>query len=340
MADITRYPGVRHLRSEPSQHVLRFRRGRQVESGRGLAFWFHPLNASVVEIPADDRELPFLFHGRSRDFQDVVAQGVISYRVTDAERLAQRVDFTIDLVSGAHLHKPLEKLAGLITELSQQFAIDYLVQADLREILEKGVGVLRGKIEEGLRADAGLAEMGIAIVAVRVSAVKPEAEVDRALKARVREAIQQQADEAVFQRRAMAVEKERAIQENEMQNQIELARREEQLIARRGENERKRVSDENDAARIAAEGAAARARIEAEAEAARIGVVEEAHVAAERERMAIYREFPADRLLGLAAQELAGKLERIEHVNLTPDLFDTMLTKLAGARRIERNGGA
>ena len=56
-----------------------------------------------------------------------------------------------------------------------------------------------------------------------------------------REAIQQAADEATFQRRAQAVEKERAIQENELQNKIELARREEQLIAQKGQHLRTRT---------------------------------------------------------------------------------------------------
>ncbi|MCP3902041.1 MAG: band 7 protein [Planctomycetes bacterium] len=331
MAEIKRFPIVRHLRSEPSQHVLRFRRGRLVGRGRGLTFWFHPLSASISEVPVDDRELPFLFHGRSRDFQDAVVQGVISYRVADAGKLAERVDFTVDLESGAHRHKPMEKLAGLFTDLSQQFALEYLVHTDLEAILADGVEEMRSRIEGGLREDRGFREMGLEIVSVRVGAIKPEAEVERALQVRVREAIQQQADEATFQRRALAVEKERAIQENELQNQIELARREEQLIAQQGDNERKRITDENDAARIASEGAALRREIRSTAKAAGIRTVEEAQVAAERDRMAIYREFPADRLLGLAARALAGKLERIEHLNLTPDLLAPLLTNLVGA---------
>lgn len=75
-----------------------------------------------------------------------------------------------------------------------------------------------------------MAEMGLDIVAVRVGAVKPIADVEKALQIPVREAIQQEADVATFRRRAEAVEKERAIQENELQNQIELARREANLI--------------------------------------------------------------------------------------------------------------
>ena len=36
MAQITRFPFTRHLRSDPSHHVLHYRRGRLVRSGRGV----------------------------------------------------------------------------------------------------------------------------------------------------------------------------------------------------------------------------------------------------------------------------------------------------------------
>jgi regulator of protease activity HflC (stomatin/prohibitin superfamily) len=338
MAEIRRYPIVRHLRAEPSFHILRFRRGRLVASGRGLAFWFRPLSTSVAEIPMDDRELPFLFHGRAKDFQDTAVQGVISYRVVDPERVAERVDFSLDLATGATLEQPLEKLAGLLTELAQQFAFSYLAQTELRPLLAEGVAEIRERIWQGLRTEAGLEAMGLDVVAVRVGAVKPVAEVEKALQVPVREAIQQEADGATFRRRAEAVEKERAIQENELQNQIELARREANLIDQRGENERKRVSDEAAAARIAADAEAERTGIRARAQADSIEAVQQARVQAERDRMEIYRDFPTERLIGLAAQRLAGKLRRIEHLNLTPDLLGGLLTSLvqAGTEHLER----
>ena len=46
-------------------------------------------------------------------------------------------------------------------------------------------------------------------------------------------------DKATFERRALAVEREGAIAENELQNQIELARRQEQLVAQNGANARR-----------------------------------------------------------------------------------------------------
>ncbi len=338
MAEIQRYPFLRHLRAEPSSHVLRFRRGRQVAAGRGLAFWFRALSTSVVEIPLDDRELPFLFHGRTQDFQDTTVQGGITFRVVDPARAAQRVDFAIHLSTGVYLRQPLEKLAGLLTELAQQFAFSYLAGTTLRHALAEGVAEIRERIRQGLHDDAELAEMGLQVVAVRVAAVKPVAEVEKALQVPVRETIQQEADEATFRRRALAVDKERAIQENELSNQIELARREASLIERRGENAKRRVTDEAEAARISAEAEGERTRIQARAQAEGIESVERARVEAEQNRMAIYRDFPTERLLGLAAQRLASKLRRIEHLNLTPDLLGGLLTNLvrAGTEHLEQ----
>ncbi len=337
MAEIRVFPLFRHLRGDPSYHLLRFRRGRLVGSGTGIAFWFFPLNTSIVEVPMDDRELPFLYHARSQDFQDVTVQGVITFRVVDPVRLSERVDFSVDLKTGVLVEQPLEKLAGLVTELAQQFTWDYLSHAPLLAILEHGFGEIRTRIQTGLRSDDSLNDMGLEVVAVRIVAVRPEADVEKALQIPVRERIQQQADEATFRRRASAVEKERAIQENELQNQIELAKREENLIAQRGQNERSRAHEEAQAGRIAAEAKAERIGIEAGSEAERIETVERARVTAEQERMDIYRDYPPERLLALAAQKLAGKLSRIEHLNLSPDLLGDLLARLAqaGAARLE-----
>jgi regulator of protease activity HflC (stomatin/prohibitin superfamily) len=328
MAEITRFPFVRHLRSEPSQHILRFRKGRQAGSGRGLSFWFTPLNAAVAAVPVENLDLAFMFAGRSKDFQEINVQGVITYRVADPAQIAERVDFSLDLATGAHKHKPLERIAGTLTELAQQLAMDHMGSNDLARLLNSGAEEIRKRIDDGLRADQGLTGMALTIVSVRVSSVVPSAEMEKALRVPVREAIQQEADEATFRRRAQAVEKERAIQENELQNKIELAKREQQLIEQKGENERRRITDETGAAQIAAEGQARRTDLLTHSKASEIKAVEEARVTAERDRMLIYRDFPADRLMALAMQELAGKLKGIDHVTITPDHVGSLLKQL------------
>jgi hypothetical protein len=92
-----------------------------------------------------------------------------------------------------------------------------------------------------------------AVVGVRVVALRPEPEVEKAMRTPTREQVQQQADKATFECRAVAVERERAIGENELQTQIELARREEQLVSQRGANARREAEENAAAGAIAAE---------------------------------------------------------------------------------------
>ncbi len=331
MAEIRKFPFCRHVRAEQSVHLLKFKHGKLRGSGRGLTFWFLPMSTSIAEVPVDDRELSFLFHARSADFQDVNVQGVIMYRVASPEVVSHRIDFSIDLKHGGYRKQPLAQLATMLTELAQQLAIDYLGREAVRDILAAGTDPIRMRVADGLQEDEALTAMGIEVVSVRVSAVKPDADLERSLELPTRESIRQSADEASFERRALAVEKERAIEENELQNKIELARREERLIEQQGANGRRRHTEEAAANRIEAEAKAERVRIEADARAASILVLDEAKVKGEEARMAIYRSMPARVMAGLAARELAGKLQKIEHLNITPELLGPSLLKLVEA---------
>src|SRR3954471_5667812 len=220
MAEVRTYPFVRHFRAEPTADVLRYRRGELIAEGPGLAFFFAPRVTQAAEVPLDDQELPFLFHARSADFQALTVQGVITYRFVEPRRTAERIDFTVDLKTGRWTEAPLEQITGQLTQLAQQFVIDELVRLGVRATLADGVAPIRDRIAAGLAGDQALAEMGIEIVAVRVAAVAPAADVEQALQQPARESIQQPADEAVFARRAQAVDKERAISENELANRI------------------------------------------------------------------------------------------------------------------------
>jgi regulator of protease activity HflC (stomatin/prohibitin superfamily) len=369
MAQITRLGFFRHLRAEASSYVVHSRHGKVVRAGRGLSFLFQAHASSIAELPADDREMAIAFHGRSADFQDVAAQGVLTYRVAEPRTLAERVDFTVDLVTGRLRSQPLERLALLFSQLAEQHARGWVARTALPEVLATGAERIRERIEAGLAAEPALGQLGLRVVSVRISSVRPVPDLEKALEAPARERIQQQADEAAFARRALAVEKERAIQENELKNQIELAKRQEELIAQKGQNARRQAAEESEAARIAAEAKAARsqiegraeaerlrakaeavahetrahgqasadaARVQGEAEAASLRLTEQVRVVSERARMEAVREVPAPVLFALAAQALAGKLERIEHLSLGDGSMGPALTRLieAGAKRI------
>lgn len=331
MAVITRYPLIRHLRAAPTAHVRALRRGRVVHDGAGLAFWFRPLTASMSEVPLDDRELPLLFHARTADFQDVTVQASVTYRIVDPTLAAQRIDFAIDTETGVWRASPLEQVAGLLTETAQQHGLDLLARTPLTAALVDGISAVRDRMSDGLITDTRLAETGIAVIGVRVVAIRPEPDVERALQTPAREQVQQEADKATFERRALAVERERAIGENELQTKIELARREEDLVARNGANERLRTQESWAADAIATEAQARREVQLAEAKAEATRLIGAAEGEADAARLAAYRDLSEATLLGLACKELAANLPNIEHLVLTPDLLAPVLSRL-GAR--------
>jgi len=328
MAEVRTYPFIRHFRAEPTAEVLRYKRGQLVAEGPGLAFWFAPVSAQVAEVPLDDQELPFLFHARSADFQQLTVQGVITYRFVEPRRTAERIDFTVDLRTGRWTEAPLEQITGQLTQLAQQFVIDELVRMDLRTILADGVAPVRDRIAAGLAGDDALAGLGIRIVAVRVAEIAPAADVEKALQQPTREAIQQGADEAVFARRAQAVDKERAISENELANRIELARRAEHLVTQEGANERRRAEEEAAARAITAEATDRDERMVTRRKVEAVDEMEAVRLRVEDERAEIQARMGAQILTALALRELAGQFGHIDHLTITPELVTPLLNRL------------
>ncbi|WP_416980449.1 SPFH domain-containing protein [Streptomyces sp. T028] len=279
MADITRRLGWRHLRGAPTAHIRHHRSGTLVHDGPGLSFWFRALTAALSEVPVDDRELAMTFHARTVDFQDVTVQATVTYRISDPAVAAARLDFSIDPDTGVWRGAPLEQLGTLLTETAQQHALDVLARTPLSEALVDGVTAVRERVAAGLAAEPRLPATGIEVVAVRVMALRPEPDVERALRTPAREQIQQEADRATYERRAVAVERERTIAENELASRIELARREEQLVEQRGTNARREAEETAAADRVRAEAEATRTVRLAEAEAARSVKLAEAEAA-------------------------------------------------------------
>lgn len=337
MVEISNYGLIAQLRADASQHVILYRNGAIKRSGRGLVFWFRPETASIALLPADEREMTLFVKGRSQDFQPVSLQGTLTFRIADPDRAAERVDFSIGLRSGAYHGEPIQRLETRLTGLVNQGALQFLAERPVRALLDAGVEPLRRKLEADLATDTALAELGIAVSAVRLANIAPSSELERALQTPIFEALQQKADEAMFERRALAVDKERAIAENELANKIELARRERDLIEKESGNARDRAMGLAEAQNVEADAEAKRIGLvetaKTDAEANRIRLVETARADAERAQMEIYRDLPPAVVLALAARQLAEKLTTIEHVNVTPDMLSSIMREFRGMTR-------
>ncbi len=338
MAQITRNPLIptaRHLRADTNMYVRHLRKGTVSHEGAGAAFWFRPRVAAISQVPLDDREQALLFHARTADFQDVTVQATVNFRVIDPVLATTRIDFGVDPATGQWNSVPLETLGGLLTELAQQPALELLSELDMRDALATGLARVRERVADALADDQRLAERGVAVTDVRIVAIKADPDLERAMQTDTREQVQQEADRATFERRALAVERERAIAENELANQIELAKREEALVAQRGQNERKRAMERAAAEAIAADARAAQRRLSASTEAEATRVIGEAEADAETARYGAYRDVETAVIAALAMHELAANLPKIDHLTVTPDLISQVLTRLGASGAVE-----
>lgn len=327
MASITRYPWISHFLGSPTGYVVHLQKGSVRHQGVGQAFWYRPANSVLSEIPVDDQELPTLFHAITRDHQDVSVQANVTYRFIDPVAVSSRLDFSLQ-PAGGEPAAGREQVTTIIGQLCQSHAIDQIATTTLAQALERGVSQLRTVLTEALRADPRLLSTGIEVLGVQVLAVRPHSDVERALQTPVREQLQAEADRAVYERRAVAVERERTISENEMASQIELATRRERLVAQEGANARRAAEENAAAGLIEAQASAERKGINASAEANQIRLVGEAAAAREAATMAVYQDMEQATLLALALREAAGSLPNIGNLTITPDLLSGALAGL------------
>jgi len=336
MADITRRFFLRHLRGAPTSFVRHTVKGKVRHEGVGQSFWYRPLTAVLSEVPVDDRELPLLFHARTADFADVTVQATVTFRLSNPALAAERLDFAVDPQRGDWRAQPLEQVATLLAELAQQPALDLLSRLRLTEALTAGIAPVRETVAAALAVDPRLTETGVTVVSSRVVAIRPEPDLERALQTPTREAVQQDADRATYARRAVAVEQERAIAENELQSRIELARREQQLVEQKGANDRRGAELEAAAKLVTSQGQTDRARLVAESDRVReeakadgVRAVGLASADAEKARLDAYRGLPVDVLWALAVEKVAGHLPAIGELTITPDVVTKLIGRLA-----------
>ena len=155
---------------------------------------------------------------------------------------------------------------------------------------------------------------------------------ERAMQTPAREQALTEADAATNQRRALAVERERAISENELANRIELAIREQELVAQEGANARRRAEEAAAAALVEATAAAEREAVRTAATATSTREIGEAEAAAQSAKLAAYAGVDPAILTALALQQLAANLPEIRELTITPDLLSRVLTGLGATQ--------
>ena len=315
--------GIAFIKAPPTTYVLHFKDGKVVREGPGLSFFYYAPTSTIVNVPLGTVDVPFVFNEVTADFQNVSIQGQLTYRVADPKQLAAMLDFSVR-PSGTYVSDDPKKLDERLVNLTQVMASAVTHRMTLREALV-AYDVLVAEVLTGLRASQSVQRLGVEIMELSITAIKPTPETAKALEAEARELILRQADEAIYARRNSAVEQERRIKESELNTEIAVEEKRRQiretkmsadiavesqrsgLIERQVENER-RVADTR-----------------AYALEATLRPLREMDW---RTLMAVSSgKLDAKTSIAMAFRDLAENAQKIGQLNISPDLLDTLLAR-------------
>jgi hypothetical protein len=239
-------------KGQPTEYVIRYTGGKIRGEGHGRSFWYFIPVTSIVSVPTNSVDVGFVFNEQTSNFQAVVIQGQFTYRIKEPRKTAELLNFTINPITRAYQSEDPDKLAQRITNIIQMETRREVLTRSLEENLRESEAIARTvliRIREGELLDP----MGAELLSIYFVAARPTPEVAKALEAEYRERLLRNADEAIYARRAAAVEEERKIKENELATAITLEEQRQQYIALQGENTRQEAEFRGKAAEVEAE---------------------------------------------------------------------------------------
>jgi regulator of protease activity HflC (stomatin/prohibitin superfamily) len=293
---------VGFFKAQPTEYVIEFRDGRVVREGHGLAFYYLQHNTHLAVVPTTRKDVEFVFAEVTADFQTVTLQGQFSYQVADPRRVAALLNYTIDPRRRAYVSDDPERLSqrvGTVIQLAVRTEIQRRPLAEALRLAESVAAAVLQRVREG---DA-LADLGVELRHVYVLAIKPTPEVAKALEAEYRESLLRRADEAIYARRAAAVDEEHKIRETELNSQVALEEQRLRLIDWEGSNAQREAEYRG---RAVEQEAAYRAR-------------------ALEQELAVYRALDPPTILALAFKELGHNAGRVGNLTITSEILAALL---------------
>jgi len=332
--------GIRFIKFDAMTYVIHYKKGRVAKEGRGLAFYYYEPSSSIAAIPLGSNDVPFIFNETTVDYQTVSIQGQISYRVSDAKKLAEVLDFTV-YANGQLKKDESEKLTQRIINEAQSATSALVHSLPLKDAM-RGAKAIGEKISEGLRDAKAVNALGLEILSVNVLAVKGTPDVERSLEAETREGIFRDADQAIYARRNFAVEQERKIKESELNTEIAIEEKKKQIVEKKAETDfvtaenNKKLREMKIKADISVETERQKlidtrvqnSRKEADAQGYAVETLLKPYRAMDWKTLAaIGKDFNANSQVAMAFRLLAENAEKIGTLNITPDLLQSLTEK-------------
>lgn len=330
--------GIKHIKFDSMTYVLHFKNGKIKREGRGLSFFYFAPNSSIAAIPMGSNDLPFIFNESTNDYQTVNIQGQISYQISNPKTLADILDFTVN-DNGQYKKNDIEKLNQRIINEAQTATSSFIHEIKLKDAIRSAKSI-EEKILEGLRSSQAIAMLGIDILGANILGVQATPEMARALETETREKLQQEADQAIYERRNFAVEQERKIKESELNTEIAVEEKQKQIAEKKMEAEVQKADNDRKlremklAADIALENQrkqlieqkTANDKKEAETQGYIIETTLKPYKDIDWKTLTALQNNPDPKFnISLAFRELSENAAKIGNLNISPELLDTLL---------------
>lgn len=232
---------IKYKKFEPTEYVMKIKKGKIIQQGLGLSFFYNTMTTSIMVLPATAFDTAFAYDDiMTSDFQKITVQGDISYTISDYQKAAKMVDFSFKNNKKEQeltLTDARQKMAKRMMNLIKVYTAKYISTKNIKEVI-KSADELAEVLKTALKKDETVQELGLQMIAVSILGILPQPDTRRALEAATREEILKQQDDAVYKRRNSAIEQERIIKENELNTEIKIAEKEKEKHEKNMETKR------------------------------------------------------------------------------------------------------
>ncbi|ENY6784281.1 MULTISPECIES: SPFH domain-containing protein [Providencia] len=332
----------KYFKADSSTFVIQSVNGKVRKQGKGLSFWYNSDKTPIAALPLNAQEAPFIFNLQSSDFQSLRIQGQISFQVVAAEKTADVLNFNLTKDGKSYASEDPLKLSDRVVRAAQTIIQAKIQTTSLRDALLISQSLVT-LVSKQLAEQAAIESLGIAILDVSIAAIAPSPETLKALEAQARESILKEADDAIYARRKFSVEQERTIKEAELETDLSVQAKEQQIEEARLDNERKllreraEIKQEELTAQVSAEAkrnelvalSVENQRIQSDADAYAIESKMKAYsqLPVENLKALALAKMGPEQLMAMAFESLAQNAGKIGELNISPDLFGQLMKK-------------
>ena len=334
--------GIRFVKFQPSEYILKYNKGKLVQEGPGLSFFYYSPTTSIASVPISSMEAPFMYEEITSDYQTITIQGQVTYRIVDQKKIIKLLNYQLNNRADTYITEDPNKLPQRIINIIRVLTKKRLGNLTIKEAINASESLAAG-ILETLRKEEEIEVFGLEILGLQILSILPNKETSRALETKTREEILKQADNAIYVRRNASIEQERIVKENEYNTEIAIENKRRQVKETQIEAERivqekeNKVLEEQMAFDINLEQKrkeliklnSENKKMETDSKAYELLAVMKS---LEKVDIGIIKalanmNMKPDQLIAMAFQGISDNAEKIGQLNITPDLLNELTRK-------------